>query len=108
METPAVVHAVTELAKTAPPITVTTLSMYQSDMSTMVYIITFIYTILMMYILIRDKLWEPYKRRNRIAALEADKASVVIGYTSMPIEIDDTVDTPLLLKEADKCIIIAK
>lgn len=57
---------VLDAIKSAPPITVGTLTLLGISLSDWTLLLTMLYTGVMLYVLVRDKIWAPWCARQRI------------------------------------------
>ena len=58
-------EAIAEAIKSAPPVTVSALTFLGIALSDWTYILTATYTAVLLYVLVRDKLWAPWQAKHR-------------------------------------------
>ena len=58
------ISAAAEIAKASPPAVITTAHILGYSLSDWLILTSLIYTLILLYVLVRDKIYVPYKRRK--------------------------------------------
>ena len=82
------INTTTEAAKAAPAITVSTMVILGHPISDYAVLATLIYTLFLLYVLIRDKIWEPAQKRKRVSKVKHKDLK------SIRDEIEDKAEVP--------------